>query len=83
MRAIGFHPLLRRRELVGQPGELRLVDAAQFAASCCRVTSSSSWVNCRCVFFQSRSKSSHTIQSVVTNRKMLDAAKTTFRKSML
>jgi hypothetical protein len=35
------------------------------------------------VFFQSRSKSSQTIQIVEMNRKMLDAAKTTFRKSML
>ncbi len=54
-----------------------------FCASCCLVTSSSSCVNWRCVFFHSLSKSSHTIQIVDRNRKMLDAAKTTFRKSML
>ena len=50
---------------------------------CFFVTSYCSSANRRCVFFQSRSKSSHTIHTVESSRKMLDAAKTTFRKSTL
>jgi len=48
-----------------------------------RATSSCSCENFRCVFFQSRSKSSQTIQMTDRNRNRLDAAKTTFRKSTL
>ena len=83
--AVGLHRLLRGGELaVCNPVSFALsMRSAASARAAARVTSSSSCVNCRCVFFHSRSKSSHTIQIVDRNRKMLDAANTTFRKSML
>ena len=52
-------------------------------SSCACVTCVSSCTNRRWVFFQSRSKSSQTIQMTDRNRNRLDAAKTTFRKSTL
>ena len=70
-------------ELLLQCRQLRAIGAPLGLRELRRVTSSSSCVNWRCVFFHSRSKSSQTIQIVEMNRKMLDAAKTTFRKSML